>query len=172
VTPPAGHPKADFGTLFREQYPRVFRYVRYRVQDDATAEDLTAEIFERAYRAIDSYDPSRAAFSTWIAHIARNWVNNHLSSSRVRYEMPDNDALENIPTHDTPEAHVLHAETIRQLLDCVDRLSERAREVVALRFGANMRNKDIAALLNIKEHTISVILLRALEQLRGCQELP
>ena len=40
--------RPDFGNLFREHYPLIYRYVRYRVDDDATAEDLTAEIFERA----------------------------------------------------------------------------------------------------------------------------
>jgi RNA polymerase sigma factor (sigma-70 family) len=166
-------PQPDFGTLFREQYPRIYRYVRYRIDDDATAEDLTAEIFERAYRALATYDPAKGAFSTWISRIAHNWVNNHLfgKKQQARYEMTANDDLENVPTQEaTPEIHLLEREAIQQLLKCVDRLSERAREVVALRFGSNMRNKEIAALLDLKEHTVSVILLRALEQLRHCQE--
>jgi RNA polymerase sigma-70 factor, ECF subfamily len=51
-------------------------------------------------------------------------------------------------------------------------LSPRDRQVVALRFGSDMRNKDIAELMGLKEHTVSVILLRALERLRDCQEEP
>src|SRR4051812_33564817 len=74
----------DFAQLFREHYPRVYRYVRYRVDDDLIAEDLTSEIFERAYRYRNSYQPSRSAFSTWIGRIAQNWVNNYLSSHQHR----------------------------------------------------------------------------------------
>jgi len=163
----------DFGTLFREQYPRIYRYVRYRVDDETIAEDLTAEIFERAYRALDTYNPALSAFSTWITRIAHNWVSNYLMNKKrqAQYEMTTNDDLESVPTREpTPEVRILEQETIQHLLGCVDRLSERAREVVALRFGSDMRNKEIAALLDLKEHTVSVILLRALEQLRQCQE--
>jgi len=163
----------DFADLFREQYPRIYRYVRYRVNDDVIAEDLTAEIFERAYRYRDSYDSGRSAFSTWITQIAHNWVNNYLVSQhrQDKYEVDPSDAMEHLASAEpSPETHVLTKEAVQRLLSCVDRLSEQARQVVALRFGSDVRNKDIAELLGIKEHTVSVILLRALDRLRACQE--
>jgi RNA polymerase sigma-70 factor (ECF subfamily) len=150
--------------------------VRYRVDDDVIAEDLTAEIFERAFRYRDTYDPARAAFSTWITQIARNWVNNHLTSQQRRdqHELitdDDTENLERLPSADaSPEAQVVAREAIQRLLLCLERLVARDRQVIALRFGSDVRNKEIAELLGLKEHTVSVILLRALERLRACQE--
>ncbi len=165
--------RLDFAHLFREYYPRVYRYVRYRVDDDSTAEDLTAEVFERAYRYRETYDPTRSSFSTWITQIAHNWVNNYFVSRdrHDKYELDPADDLEDISSADPlPEAQVIYSEAVRRLLACVDRLSARDRQVVALRFGSDMRNKDIAELLRLKEHTVSVVLLRALGRLRVCQE--
>jgi RNA polymerase sigma factor (sigma-70 family) len=163
----------DFAKLFRDHYPRIYRYVRYRVNDDVVAEDLTAEVFERAYRYRDSYDPARSSFSTWITQIAHNWINNHLVSQQRRdqHEADLNDDMEILPSTDRlPEAQAIASEAVERLLACMERLSARDRQVVALRFGSDVRNKDIAELMGLKEHTVSVILLRALERLRGCQE--
>jgi len=163
----------DFAALFKEHYLRVYRYVRYRIDDDREAEDLTAEVFERAFRYRESYDPARSQFSTWITQIAHNWVNNYLisRSRRGQYEADLGEELESLASEESlPEAHSVRQEAIQRLLACLQRLTARNRQIVALRFGTDMRNKDIAELLDIKEHTVSVILLRALEQLRSCQE--
>ena len=164
--------QADFARLFREHYRQVYRYVRYRIDDDATAEDLTAEIFERAYRARASFDSSRAAFSTWIGQIAHNHLTNHLISQQRRQTRETNLVeAENLSTADPlPEAQAIAREAVQRLLDCLKLLSDRDRQVIALRFGADTRNKTIAELLGLKEHSVSVIILRALERLRGCQE--
>jgi RNA polymerase sigma factor (sigma-70 family) len=168
--------QTNFADLFREHYARVYRYVRYRVDDDMTAEDLTAEIFERAYRYRDRYDASRGSFSTWITSIAHNWVNNFLvaQSRRDQNELIPNDDMEttDIATSAdvSPEAQAITSERIRRLLLCLDRLSARDRQVIALRFASDMRNKEIAELLGMKEHTVSVVVLRALDKLKACQE--
>lgn len=167
--------RLDFADLFREQYPRIYRYVRYRVDDDLTAEDLTAEVFERAYRYRDSYDPTRSAFSTWLMQIAHNWVNNHLVSHnrQQQHEVDAGDDMERLPTADrSPEAQTIAREAVARLLDCIDHLTDRDRQIIALRFGSEMRNKDIAEMMALKEHTVSVIVLRALQQLRACQGEP
>ncbi len=165
----------DFAVLFREHYPRVYRYVRYRVSDDTLAEDLTAEAFERAYRSRASYDPARGAFSTWIGRIAHNHVSNYLSSQGRRagfeVDMTDIAQFESIAVAEAhPEAQIIAREGLQRLRECLERLTDRDREVIALRFGGETRNKDIAELLGLNAHSVSVIILRALERLRGCQE--
>ena len=162
----------DFAQLFRDHYRQVYRYVCYRIDDDAVAEDLTAEIFERAYRARDKFDPSRGAFATWIGQIAHHHVTNYLISQQRRQERETNlsDAELLSAPEPLPEAQVITHEVVRQLLDCLKLLSDRDRQIIALRFGANTRNKAIAELLGMKEHSVSVVILRALERLRGCQE--
>ena len=161
-------PRPDFASLFREHYTRVFRYVRYRVNDETTAEDLTAEVFERAYRYRDSYDPDRGAFSTWVLRIAHNWVENHLQAARGKETQLLDEALST--SDPSPEAQIIAREMFAQLSLCLDQLNARDREIIALRFGSELRNKEIAVVMNLKEHSVSVMLMRALERLRGCQE--
>ncbi len=170
--PPA---RLDFAHLFREHYPRIYRYVRYRIADDMIAEDLTAEVFERAYRHRDSYDPARGAFSTWITRIAHNWISNYLLSQNRQqpYQADSYDQLESLSSAEkSPEAQLIAGEAIQRLLGCVELLPPRDRQMIALRFGAGLRNKDIAELMELKEHSVSVMLLRTLERLRACQEEP
>jgi RNA polymerase sigma factor (sigma-70 family) len=82
--------------------------------------------------------------------------------------------LEDVETYATsdlpPETQMIQKEMLQQLFECLKRLSERERQIVALRFGAGTRNKDIATIMGLKEHSVSVTLMRALERLRGCQE--
>src|SRR5258708_18946022 len=163
----------DFARLFREHYAQVYRYVRFRIDNDQIAEDLTSEIFERAFRYRNTFQPRRGAFSTWIGQIAQNWVNNYVSSQqhRMSQQVVEHEELEHIATTGpSPEAYVIGQEALRHLRACLERLSQRDREVVILRFGMNTRNKQIAEIMNLKEHTVSVIIMRALEALRGCQE--
>src|SRR5262249_48354542 len=118
----------DFAELFKTHYPRVYRYVRYRIDDDQTAEDLTAEIFERAYRSRHTYEPTRSAFSTWIGRIAQNWVTNYLKSHHYRTikDKVEDDVLEQYAGSDpSPEAQVIGSEALIQLQVCLDELSER-----------------------------------------------
>ena len=162
----------DFAQLFRDHYHSVYRYVRYRVDEDSVAEDLTSEIFERAFRAHTTFNPQRAAFSTWIGQIAHNHVTNYLVSRSRRqaheFVLSESDRL--VSTELTPEAQLVKREAVQRLWGCLKLLSDRDREIIALRFGADIGNKGIAERLGLKERSVSVIILRALERLRGCQE--
>jgi len=164
--------RLDFAALFREHHVRVYRYVRYRVGDSALTDDLTADIFERAYRALDTYDPTSSAFQTWITRIAHNYVSDYLDrqAHRDRHELTSDAVLETLSAPGVaPEDQIIINEAVKQLLSCLDQLTARDREIVTLRFAFGIRSKAVAELLHIKEHTISVIILRALERLRGCQ---
>ncbi|MCC7448240.1 MAG: sigma-70 family RNA polymerase sigma factor, partial [Anaerolineae bacterium] len=72
-------------------------------------------------------------------------------------------------TDASPESQIIRREAVQRLLDCLKGLADRDRQIIALRFGSDVRNKDIAAQLGLKEKTVSVILLRAFERLRTCQ---
>src|SRR6266511_3286320 len=81
---------AAFGTLYDRHVTAVYRYVYYRVRNDAEAEDLTSDVFMRALRAIPRYEP-RQAFLAWLYRIARNAVIDR--SRRTRIQISFEDAL-------------------------------------------------------------------------------
>src|SRR6059036_2390438 len=74
---------AAFGLLYDRHVEAIYRYVYYRVRDDAEAEDLTSDVFMRALKAMPRYEP-RQAFLAWLYRIARNAVITARAAARSR----------------------------------------------------------------------------------------
>ena len=66
--------RETFAELYEEFLPRVFRYIRYRVNSLEVTEDLTSGVFEKALTNFSKYSSDKSSFSTWIFTIARNTV--------------------------------------------------------------------------------------------------
>jgi RNA polymerase sigma-70 factor (ECF subfamily) len=137
---------------------RVYAYVAYRVGDGPDAEDLTSETFERALRYKKSYDPRKGEPVQWLLGIAKRCVDGRGPRLELASEWADEPA-----TVDVEE------ETIRRLTisHAVATLDERDRELIALRYGADLTARQIAELLDARTNAIEVALHRALGRLRG-----
>jgi RNA polymerase sigma-70 factor (ECF subfamily) len=149
----ARDPLADPGPLIR----RVYAYVAYRIGDGAEAEDVTSETFERALRYRDSFDPKRGEPVAWLIGIARRCI----ESARLRPE-----SLEH--AEDVADALDLEAEAVTRLTvaEAVERLDERDRELIALRYGSDLSARQIGELLELRTNAVEVALHRALGRLR------
>jgi RNA polymerase sigma factor (sigma-70 family) len=155
-----------FGQLYEQYLPKVFQYVSFRVGDRHTAEDLTSTVFEKALTKFRSYDSAKAAFSTWLFSIARNTVIDHYrASGKEQKWMPDSAAA--VPTQDpSPEDEAVRAEEIRKLRSCLNLLGETEREIISLKFGSEMTNRQIAGVLGVSESNVGTIIYRAVRKLR------
>ena len=153
-----------FADLYRAHGGRVYAFLRYRVGDGAVAEDLTAEVFARAWAKRGQLrSPERAV--AWLFVTARNLVADH------HRRRPDPLPLEELPlysqpTVDSPEASALVAEQLRLARGLLGALGEREREAIGLRFVAELRNGEIARVLGTSEGNVAKILHRALRKLR------
>lgn len=157
---------AAFVQLYRRYYPRVYNYMRYRCDDRATAEDLTAEVFERLLSKIGAYHPERGPFSAWLFAIARNLVTGHRRATQRRLGISI-EALRAWPGNQPgPEEATLEHEDRAELLAAVSHLGERERDLLALKFAARLTNRRIAALTGLSESNVGVILYRAIYRLR------
>src|SRR4051812_23118986 len=136
-------PAAALARLFDEHVWDVYGFVAYRIGDRAEAEDITQQTFERALRAWRRFDPSQAQPRTWLLVIARNLVVDHYrrDRSRMHRHLGEGGVIEEqLPAEEGPEAPGISPE----LEDALGTLSDRDREVVALRFGADLRGPEIA----------------------------
>ena len=162
----------DFDEWFREHRPTVYRYVRFRLATREAAEDVTSEVFMKALRALDRYDPTRASPRTWLLRIARNAVTDHLRSLRRRSSLHVSldrvpDLVADVPTQ---EERVLREERIEMILNANHGLRPADQEILSLRYGAGLTNQEIAEALNISGNAVAVRVHRALARLKEAVE--
>ncbi len=147
----------------QELIRRTYAYVAYRIGDGPDAEDVTSEAFERALRYRSSFDPRRGDPAAWLIGIARRCI----ADAALRRETPTDELPERaVEGHDERSLRRL------ELRDAVARLDERDRELVALRYGADLTARQIAELLELRTNAVEVALHRALARLRAALEAP
>ena len=136
---------------------RVYAFVAYRVGDGPEAEDLTSETFERALRYKKSYDSSKGEPIAWLIGIARRCIDGRPPSLEV--------SAEHLEAADHGD---LEGDAVRRiaLSAAVSRLESRDRELISLRYGADLTARQIAELQGVKTNAIEVALHRALGRLR------
>jgi RNA polymerase sigma factor (sigma-70 family) len=141
--------------------PRVYAYVAYRLGHGAEAEDVTSEVLERALRYRDSYDSDKGEPVPWVLGIARRCVGEALQARAPTHEAVD-----------APAPGDLEEDAVRRLhlVAAVESLDERGRELIALRYGADLSTSQIASLLELRTNTVEVALHRALARLRAWLE--
>lgn len=140
----------------------VYAYVAYRVGPGPDAEDITSDVFERALRYRGSYDPDRGEPIAWLMGIARRCVNGAVSDPHR--------ALESATEHMAPGDLADEAVRRLSLAEAVSRLDPRDRDLIALRYGADLTGRQIAALLDMSVGAVDVAVHRALERLRKALE--
>ncbi len=154
----------DWDAVYTRELPRIYNYFRYRIGDDAAAEDLTSATFEKAWRSRDSYRRDTAKFSTWLYAIARNVAIDHFR--RSGREVPLETAAD-IPTGSTPEDEVVRTGDLERLAALLAGLGERERELLAFKYGAELTNREIARVTKLSESNVGTILHRAVATLRS-----
>jgi RNA polymerase sigma-70 factor (ECF subfamily) len=142
--------------------PLVYAYVAYRLGSGPDADDVTSETMEHAYRYRDRYDPAKGEPMAWLIGIARNCVADLVAA---REDVVDEPAPE-------PATEEMEEEAMRRLSlhRAVARLDERERELIALRFGADLTARQIGRLLGVRPNAVEVALHRALGRLRAYLE--
>ena len=150
--------------VYHDHVSGVYAFFAYSVSHE-TAEDLTASTFERVVRSWHRFDPECATPRTWIMAIARNILADHFrrQSHRNAVSLDEHPALAaSLASSDDPAAECLSLATVQ---DWLARLQPREREVLALRFGADLPAADIAVALDLTEANVHQISSRALRRL-------
>ena len=157
---------AAFGALYDRYVEAVYRYVFYRVRNDADAEDLVSDVFVRALRAIPRYEP-RVAFLAWLYRIARNAVIDRARRSRTQISFEDALAHPNVDQIVEPDANILALSDKEAVRGALAKLTPLQQEVIVLRFVEGYSTQEIATLVGKREGTVRGIQFRALEALRA-----
>jgi RNA polymerase sigma factor (sigma-70 family) len=154
-----------FERVYSDHAWSVYGFLAYRLGDRQTTEDLTQATFERALRAWSRFDPRRGSERTWLLAIARNLLIDHHSRDRAGGSDQIDERL--LPTYDGPEEQTVGSP---ELTEALGRLSDREREILALRFGGDLSGPQIAELLDLTLANVQQITSRSLRRLRELLE--
>jgi RNA polymerase sigma factor (sigma-70 family) len=169
VSGPRRDRQHELRRVYRAHVRAVYAFLSYSVSAD-TAEDLTSTTFERVIKAWDRFDPTRASERTWVLAIARNALTDHYRRQRHR-NAPSTDEhpalLDSLAHTDDPITRHLSHEGFASWLSHV---GGRERDVLALRFAADLSGREIAELMDLTESNVHQILSRSLRLLRRVAE--
>ena len=149
---------------FEQAYERhvdaVFRFLLYRASTRELAEDLTQVTFEKALKAWPRYDPRKAAVLTWLLAIARNTLIDEVRADKGELPLIEEHA-ERLRHKDAPRLG-----PSPDLAAALAGLGDREREVLGLRFGADLSGPEIAEVMDLSLANVQQILSRTLRRLR------
>jgi RNA polymerase sigma-70 factor (ECF subfamily) len=153
-----------FERLFEAHAEPLYAVLVYRTSDPQLAEDLLADTFERALRSRSRFDPRRGTEKNWIYAIAVNLVRD-----QARRQRAERSALERVGAHERRWTHDGEFGVVedRDLLGrALIELSDDEREAIALRFGSDLKVREVAQVLGDRESAVEKRISRALQKLR------
>jgi RNA polymerase sigma-70 factor, ECF subfamily len=151
-----------FAQLYDASMTRVYRYVFFRVSDQQTAEDLTSQVFLKAWEKLDSYRP-KGPFLSWLYAIARNTVIDHYRTQKQTVSLEDAGPLvaDNDRLEDVMEFHF----EMKSVQAAMQQLTDEQQEVLILRFIAEFDTDEIARRMDKSQGAVRALQMRALQAL-------
>jgi RNA polymerase sigma-70 factor (ECF subfamily) len=160
-----------WGALYREFASAIFRFCRRALPTREDAEDATMEVFTKLRDKLGQYDPSRS-FTAWLYKVAANHCWDTLRRRKVRQDKETED-VENVPL-EHPDANqlekLIERRTSQEVRKALDKLGNRARMALVMRYYSDMSYDEIADALGVRRAFVGVVLLRARHELRQALE--
>ncbi len=153
-----------YGLVYDLLFDDLFKYINWNVASTQDAQDLTAEVFLRALKALDRFEAARSTARSWLFTIARNLVIDHHRRRARRPESPLEIESEPVSNEHLERAVETEAasEAVRAALG---ELNEEQRQVLTMKFFSNMSNAEVAAVMGKREGAINAMQYRALHRM-------
>jgi len=154
--------RQDLEDLFKWLNEPLYKYVYIRCgYNRELAEDITQDIFVKAWEKRSTFNPSKSTLKNWIYVIARNHLIDTYRKKKISVKSFDEDIYVkdlNISVED--EA------VVSDILKNLDRLKEKEKEVIVLRYVQDLEIEDIAKILGKSKNTTKVMIHRAIKKLK------
>lgn len=151
---------------YRAHGRALYHYLRFQVASPDIAEDLTAEVFLRALRHIESFDPGLGTPRAWLFRIAQNALRDHRRQARRRAVLPMASLRDLEYEAPSPEERLLWEEEVARLLGAVAMLPAPDQEIIGLCYGSDLSAAEAGEILGLSDSAARTRLWRALRRLR------
>lgn len=158
------HDEEAFAQLYEEYFDRIYRYVTLRIGDRMEAEDITQQVFLNAIKALSSFKWRGVPFSAWLFRIAHNQVVDYLRKKTKRASLQLQETL--VASGDDPREVVDHRLSVERLNSATKQLTPAQREVISLRFAAEMSVAEVARVMGRSEGAVKALQHSAIVALR------
>lgn len=155
-----------FGVLYQENIKRIYNYIYYRTGNSADAEDLTARVFQRALRHINSYKKTSVPFSAWLYRIAHNLVANWYRDNSRKKEIPIEDQEYILSLPEFPESTMIKNQEEEGLMRVMRMLAVDRQQLIILKFVEGLSNIEIARIMGRSEGAVKSLYHRTLLEMR------
>lgn len=159
--------KEELAEIFELYYKRLYNYSYYRVDSHEAAEDITIQVFEKVMQKFHTYINEKSKFEVWMFTIARNTINDYFRKQK-RHKVISIDSIIDLVSKDKgPEDLIIIEERNNKLLNALNILDVKERNIIAYKFGAGLKNVEIAKILKIGESNVGVKLHRIMKKLKN-----
>ena len=153
-----------FGQLYDAYMERIYRFVYFRVEDQQTAEDITSQVFLKAWSNLDRFQFSRTPYLAWLYTIAHNAVIDHYRTRKVTTALDDVQLSQ--PDHsELVENEIDLTSEMKSVKTALQALTDEQQKVLTLKFIEGMSNNEIARQLGKREGAIRALQMRGLQAL-------
>lgn len=157
----------EFAPLYDRYVERIYRYVYRRVSDHDVAEDLTAQTFQQAMGALQSYEWRGVPFSAWLYRIAGNLIIRYRQTSGREVTMEYVERLiDQRGSFDDPLESIIQQSSSELLHRAVQRLSPDQQRALMLKYARGLKNQEVGLLMNRTEGGVKQLVHRAIIALR------
>jgi len=156
--------RAAFTQIYDLHFDKIYRYIYVRVHSQAEAEDLTQDVFIKAYEGIRNYKWRDLPFTSWLFRIAHNRVIDHVrkASREKKASLEEAGAISSgDPVYITEQNFEIH-----QLKDALQHIPDAQREVATMRFISELSIAEVALSLGKSEGTVKALQFNAIASLR------
>jgi RNA polymerase sigma-70 factor, ECF subfamily len=160
--------KEAFSCLYRAYFSQVFRYIYFRLQNKAAAEDLTQTVFLKVYERISAYRDKNRPPLAYFFTVAKNKVIDFWRKNK-EVKLEDMEGfLARIPDTAAGAEEILFRTGAEKVLSrALEILPEEQREVIIFKFINELSNREISEVLNKTEEAVRQLQCRGIKNLRG-----
>jgi len=157
--------------IFNSLYDKIYSFTLMRVGNVHDAEDIASDVFVKVAEKLDTYNPNKAAFSTWIFTIALNEIKLYYRGRKPVYSLDD--------ACEVADRFVIDEDLLRRdericLSHALRELDERQREIIFLKYFGELPNRRIAEIMDLSETNVETLLYRAKKNMKkvflSCEE--
>jgi RNA polymerase sigma-70 factor (ECF subfamily) len=154
-----------FAQLYENHFAKIFRYVALKIGNQAEAEDMTQQVFVRAYESIGSYQWQGVPFTAWLYRIAHNQMVDYVRKQSKKQTVPLDESLPIMDDSDLEHDVEIKIEMEKVVL-ATKQLTKAQREVISLRFAGGLTITETAKTMRKSEGAIKALQHSAILALR------